>query len=455
MGVAIAVILLVIGTVIFHFWSPWYFTEIAADWGMIDTTVNITFLITGIVFVLINFFMAYCIYKFRYRKDGKAEYEPESHKLEIILTVITTIGVAALLIPGLFVWADFVEPPEDAAEVEVVGQQWYWTFRYPGEDNQFGNVDIRHTSVDNPFGMDPEDPAGLDDVLIDSNVLHVPVDQPMKFLLRSKDVLHDFAVPQFRVKMDLIPGMVTYMWAEPNKIGIYEILCEELCGVAHFAMRGRVIVDEAEDFQSWLSQFATFGEVLDRPEPDLVAGQASFAVCSACHGINGEGQQVLNAPDINGLSDWYVQRQVRYFKEGIRGTHPGDIYGKTMAPMMAILADDQSIRNVAAYVASLPRTYSEPSVVGNIDRGQRIFTTCAYCHGQDGQGTWSQQAPSLVETSDWYLVTQLKHFQDRSRGDHQGDMFGEQMQLMSDVMRDDQDILDVIAYINTLKEEAR
>jgi cytochrome c oxidase subunit II len=455
MIIASAIVLLVIGTIIFHFWSPWYFTEIAADWGMIDTTVDITFLITGIVFVLVNFFMAYCIYKFKYNKDRKAAYEPESHKLETILTIVTTIGVAALLIPGLFVWADFVEPPEDAAEVEVVGQQWYWTFRYPGEDNQFGNVSIRHTSVDNPFGMDPEDPAGLDDVLIDSNVLHVPIDQPMKFLLRSKDVLHDFAVPQFRVKMDLIPGMVTYLWAEPNRIGTYEILCEELCGAAHFAMRGRVVVDEEEDFQAWIAQFPTFGEVLARPEPDLAAGQASYAVCSACHGIDGQGQQALNAPDINGLSSWYVERQVGYFKDGIRGAHPGDVYGRTMAPMMAVLADDQAIRNVSAYVASLPPTYSESSIVGDTERGQHIYTTCSNCHGEDAQGIWSQQGPSLVDSSDWYLVTQLRHFKERIRGDHQDDMFGEQMQLMSDVLRSDQEILDVIAYINTLKEEAR
>jgi cytochrome c oxidase subunit 2 len=452
MFVAYAIILLVVGTLIFHFWSPWYFTEIAADWGAIDTTVDITFLITGLVFIAVNFFMAYCIYKYRYSPEKRGEYEPESHKLETWLTIFTTVGVAALLIPGLFVWGDFVEPPEDASEVEVVGQQWYWTFRHPGEDGVFGNVDIRHIDVNNPFGMDPEDPAGRDDVLVDSNVLHIPVDQPVKFLLRSKDVLHDFAVPQFRVKMDLVPGMITYMWADPIREGTYEILCEELCGVAHFAMRGRIVVEDQESYETWLASYPTFQEVLDRPEPNLIAGQGAYAVCSACHGVDGQGLQALNAPDINGLDAWYVERQVRYFKEGVRGAHEDDVYGRTMAPMMAMLANDQAIRDVAAYVASLPAVYSESTVTGDIARGAEIYTTCSACHGDDGQGIWSQGAPSLVDTSDWYLVTQLHNYHNRVRGYHESDMFGEQMQLMSDILRDEEDFNDVVAYINTLKE---
>ena len=124
--------------------SPWYFTELASNWGDIDNTVTITFIVCGIVFVAANLFMAYCIIKFRNKsKDQRAAYEPENKKLEGWLTIITTIGVTAMLAPGLVVWAKFVSPPEDAAIVEAVGQQWQWTFRLPGKDNRLGTVDAR------------------------------------------------------------------------------------------------------------------------------------------------------------------------------------------------------------------------------------------------------------------------------------------------------------------------
>ena len=124
MALAVVILLLVIGSVVFHFASPWWFTDIASDWGSIDFTINVTFWITGIVFVLLNLFLAYCVYKFRQKDGHKAVYEPENHKLETSLSVVTTIGVVAMLAPGLFVWASFVTVPENATEYEVMGQQW-------------------------------------------------------------------------------------------------------------------------------------------------------------------------------------------------------------------------------------------------------------------------------------------------------------------------------------------
>ena len=126
MVVAIALVLLVVGSVLFHYLSPWYFTPIASNWDTIDLTVTITFWVTGFVFVAINLFMAYCVLRYRHRKGNVAHYEPESKKLEGALILVTTVGVIAMLAPGLFVWAKFVEVPKDAAEFEVVGKQWYW-----------------------------------------------------------------------------------------------------------------------------------------------------------------------------------------------------------------------------------------------------------------------------------------------------------------------------------------
>ena len=125
MALAVVVVLLVIGTVIFHFsqafGGPWYFTEIATDWGLIDFTINVTFWVTGAAFIILNLFMAWCVYKYRHKPGHKAVYEPENHKLEMNLTVITTIGVVAMLAPGLFVWANFVTVPEEAIQYEVLG----------------------------------------------------------------------------------------------------------------------------------------------------------------------------------------------------------------------------------------------------------------------------------------------------------------------------------------------
>lgn len=111
MALAVVIFLLVIGSVIFHFASPWWFTDIAADWGAIDFTIDVTFWVTGIVFISLNLFLAYCVYKYRHKEGQKAAYEPENHRLEVWLSVITTVGVVTMLAPGLFVWASIVTPP--------------------------------------------------------------------------------------------------------------------------------------------------------------------------------------------------------------------------------------------------------------------------------------------------------------------------------------------------------
>ena len=318
MAIAVVVILLVIGSLIFHFASPWWFTPLASNWGMIDTTVNITFWVTGIVFVLVNLFMAWCIIKFKNKKDQKAHYEPENKKLEVWLTGITTVGVVAMLAPGLIVWGQFVDVPEDAMVVEAIGQQWNWSFRYPGKDGELGDIDPLLIGPDNPFGMSPDDPSGQDDILVDSQEMHLPLGEPVKLLMRSKDVLHNFAVPQFRVKMDIVPGMITYQWFETTRTGTFEIMCEELCGVAHHVMRGSVVVDTPEDYSTWLDSQPTFADTVAAANYDLAAGKTSFAACSACHGANGEGNQMLNAPKLAGLNARYIKRQLE--KLSHRGT---------------------------------------------------------------------------------------------------------------------------------------
>jgi len=450
MAIAIALVVLLAGSIIFHFMSPWQLTELASNWGSIDNTINISFVVTGLVFAAVNLFMAYAIIRYRYKNNTRSQYEPENKKLELWLTVVTTLGIAALLAPGLFVWSSFVDVPSNAHRVEVVGQQWHWSFRYPGEDGKFGAVDTGAISPENPFGMDPDDPNGQDDVLVRRPKLVLPLDQPVEALLRSKDVIHNFQVAQFRVKMDLVPGQVSYIWLTPTRKGEFEILCAELCGIGHFAMRGSVEVVERDQFEAWIARQPTYAELAGREPGDPEAGKQLYSNCVACHGPGGQGNKQLNAPKIAGLSSWYIVRQLQDFKSGQRGSHPEDTYGQQMRPFASMLQDRSAMADVAAYINSLPDQSASVSVAGNEKRGARIFRTCGACHGPQGQGRYPMNAPRLAGMSDWYLRRQLLNFKQGIRGDASEDFYGRQMAEMAETLVDSQQLDSVIAYINSL-----
>jgi cytochrome c oxidase subunit 2 len=405
--------------------------------------------VTGIVFVAVNLFMAVAIFRYRHRQGQRAAYSPENKKLEWWLTVLTSFGVAAMLAPGLFVWAKFVTVPKEAAVVEAVGQQWTWSYRFPGEDGVLGTTDPRFITPENPFGIDPKDPRGADDILISSPELHLPVNKPVKLLLRSKDVNHQWAVAQFRVKMDMVPGMVTYFWFTPTRTGQFDVLCEQLCGLAHFAMRGRVVVEEESAFKAWLSTQPTYASTRARPAGNAAAGQASYALCAACHGSQAEGNRTLNAPKLSGQAGWYLARQLRYFKQGIRGSDSKDIYAKPMLPIAATLKDDTAIANVVAYIESLPDERPPSTLAGDPGRGKSLYTTCAGCHGAAGQGFWSTNAPRLANRDDWYLARQLQDFQQGIRGTHPQDFYGAQMVQMAKILPDERAINDLLSYVHT------
>ena len=453
MAIAIVLVLLIAGTVMFHFLSPWWFTPIASNWGSIDDTISITFWVTGFVFVAVNLFMAYAVFRYRHREGARADYEPENKKLEWWLIGFTTVGVVSMLAPGLAVWAKFVNVPKEASVFEVVSQQWHWSFRFPGKDGVLGTVNSRFVSDANPFGINPDDPNGQDDVLVSSSEVHLPINKPVKALLRSKDVLHDFAVAQIRVKMDMVPGTVPYIWFTPTRTGKFDILCEELCGMGHFAMRGKFVVEDEAAFQTWLNGYPTFVQSMTAAAGDAAAGKALYAVCSSCHGAQGEGNPALHAPKLSGQGDWYLKRQLKYFKQGVRGTHADDVFGKMMAPMAATLQDDAAISNVVAYIKTLPDSSATATAHKSStgDEESRYVTTCGVCHGSKGQGIQAMNAPRLAGMSDWYLATQLKNFKQHIRGAHPDDKYGDQMALMAAALTDDQITNDIVAYINTLR----
>lgn len=260
MKIALALIVLAVGSVVFHVLSPWWWTPIASNWDYIDHTIILTFWITGAVFVAIVLFMAYCLLRFRHRSGRQAAYEPENKRLEWWLTILTSAGVAALLTPGLFVWYQFVTVPKEADVVEIIGQQWQWNFRLPGKDGVLGTADTRNVSPENPLGLNPKDPNGQDDVLITGGDLHLPLNRPVRVLLRAIDTIHGFYVPEFRAKMDMVPGTVTYFWFTPTRPGTFTAICAELCGSGHYTMRGVVVVEEQNAYQAWLQEQPTFQE---------------------------------------------------------------------------------------------------------------------------------------------------------------------------------------------------
>lgn len=365
MALAVALILIVVATVLFHFLSPWWFTPLASNWGLLDDTILITLVITGVVFVLINLFVAWTLIRYRHRPDRRAHYQPESHRLEGWLTVVTAVGIFAMLAPGLYVYSAMISPPAEAATVEVLGQQWQWRYRLPGADGRLGRSDVRFVSPEQPFGLDPDDPAGLDDVLVDSGELHLPLGRPVVMLLRSRDVLHNFYVPPFRAKMDLVPGLVSRFWVTPTQAGSFEILCAELCGVGHFNMRGRVVVEDPSAYTAWLAVQPTFATVLTRGgggdglDAEARRGRtlAQARGCGACHSTDGSrsigpGWRGLYGRDEILADGRRVRADDAYLAESIRNPAAAVVQGYP-AIMPPAGLDDTEVAAVVAYIRTL------------------------------------------------------------------------------------------------------
>ena len=185
---------------------------------------------------------------------------------------------------------------------------------------------------------------------------------------------------------------------------------------------------------------------------DAAKGKARYAVCQACHGADGMGNKALNSPKIAGQEPWYLERQLKNFKAGIRGADSKDTYGMQMRPMALTLADDQSIRDMAAYVSSMPeeRTIA-PTIKGDLDSGKAAYVICQACHGPAGEGNKTLNSPRLAGLQDWYVARQLKNFKSGIRGTKSGDMFGMQMRPMAMSLVNDEAINNVTAYIATFK----
>lgn len=185
-------------------------------------------------------------------------------------------------------------------------------------------------------------------------------------------------------------------------------------------------------------------EALPVPDDDYV-------FCTVCHGVQLMGNAVLKAPRLSGFEPWYVEQQLELYTDGYRGTNDGDIMGYEMQPMAAVLTDQQ-IREAAQFVSETRSPLPANTIEGDAQHGEALYRSCATCHSADGTGNEALGAPNLTIPDDWYLVTQLQNYKSGARGNNRGDANGRIMRAAMQPLTDDQAILDVVTYINTLRQ---
>ena len=183
---------------------------------------------------------------------------------------------------------------------------------------------------------------------------------------------------------------------------------------------------------------------------DVEKGKVLYNICTACHGPNAEGNPALNAPANAGQDRWYLTRQLKNFRVGIRGAHPDDTFGAQMRPMAMMLANEDDIADVVAYLTGMAMPEPARTVEGDVEAGKKAYETCIPCHGEFGQGAQALDAPRLSNQHDWYLVRQLENFKAGVRGSHQNDIYGAQMRIMAQLLQTDEQVRAVAAYIATI-----
>ena len=224
---------------------------------LVDHQYNLTLYVAGAVFVLAQLGLACAVLRFRDRGQ-RARFTRGSVALEIAWTSVTLIVFLGLAIAGRKAWADarLTNPAPDSVQVEVTTAQFVYTFRYAGTDGKFGRLDptLINAAAGNPLGLDPNDPAGRDDIVVPT--LTVPVDRPVELLLRSQDVIHNFFVRELRFQQDAVPGMMIPVRFTANRIGRYQIVCTQLCGLGHYKMSSFLNVVSESDYEKFLQRQA-------------------------------------------------------------------------------------------------------------------------------------------------------------------------------------------------------
>jgi len=253
--------------VVARYHTLWLPDEGTAMAGRVDNLFNIILWITSVVFVIVFVVMIYFLIRYKSRAGGKATYYHGNTRLEIIWTIIPALIVIALGVASKSLWSQMKQefPEENTAlVVHVMPRQFQWDITYAGADGKF-------------------DTSATSDDIKTINQLHVPAGKNVIVILTAQDVIHSFFVPEFRIKQDAVPGMVTKSWFNTPKPGSFEIACAELCGLGHYRMRGYLTVHSQEDFDKWYDeQKATKAKELAPPPPPAAAVDTA-AAGSAAH----------------------------------------------------------------------------------------------------------------------------------------------------------------------------
>lgn len=297
----VAFLIFLYGITIFSFvkYTKTLLPEAASEHGgEYDNLMLASMIIIFIVQTITQFLLHYFAYKYKGKEGKKALFYADNDRLEFIWTIIPVIVLAGLILWGLYAWTNIMDinDEDDPLTIELYAQQFSWTARYAGNDNVLGESNVRMIDLDNAnvLGLDNSDPNGLDDIIVKE--LHLPVGRKVNFKIRSQDVLHSAFMPHFRAQMNCVPGMITQfsftptittaeMRQKPDVIekvkGInkrraeraakgeensdpwefdYVLLCNKICGKAHYNMQMKIIVETEEEYNAWIASQKTFGE---------------------------------------------------------------------------------------------------------------------------------------------------------------------------------------------------
>jgi cytochrome c oxidase subunit II len=243
----------------FFFAKIWWFPPPISAHGLAyDEQFMRTLVVTGIIFFAAQVALGWVIFRFRDNGRRTARYSHGNNKLETLWTTATAVLFIGIVVVGTKIWVavHLAEPDPHAIPIEVMAKQFAFSFRYPGPDGKFGRTDLKlvNDAAGNPLGLDDRDPSAKDDIV--SASLKVPAGKPIKLILHSRDVIHNFFVRELRLKQDIVPGMEIPLYFTADTPGIYEIPCSELCGLGHFQMRSTMQVMSESDFENWKKQQA-------------------------------------------------------------------------------------------------------------------------------------------------------------------------------------------------------
>ena len=297
---------------LYNFWNfsdralPAASSEHGADY---DNLLLITMAVIMFVQVITQGLLHYFAFKYKGKKGQKALFFADNDKLEFVWTIIPVIVLAGLIIYGLFTWSDImdVDEEDDPIVIELYAKQFSWQARYAGQDNVLGKANVRFIEGANTMGVDESDPYAMDDVI--TAEIHLPVNRPVLFKMRSQDVLHSAYFPHFRAQMNVVPGMITQFSFTPTvttdeineteymrdkvayineirreksaelaalgeePLGDYEqfeyyLLCNKICGVAHYNMQMKVVVETEEEFNTWMAEQKEYSETMEAATAD-------------------------------------------------------------------------------------------------------------------------------------------------------------------------------------------